>query len=80
VDTSKGPAVIPAWRFTMAELSWPVTEAAVAAGNFVTLPSPFPLPPAGRVVPGVGGLFATRCSRCYRPRHDGARLTRFSDA
>jgi hypothetical protein len=36
VDTSKGPAVLPAWRFTMAELGWPVTEAAVAAGTFVT--------------------------------------------
>ena len=46
VDTSKGPAVLPAWRFTMAELGWPVTEAAVASGTFVTLPSPFPLPAA----------------------------------
>ena len=58
VDTSQGPAVIPAWRFTMAELGWPVTEAAVASGNFITLPDPFPLPPAGRDVPGVGGLTA----------------------
>ncbi len=30
VDTSKGPAVILAWRFTMAELGWPVTEAAAS--------------------------------------------------
>jgi len=58
VETSKGPAVLPAWRFTMAELGWPVTEAAVGAGNFVTLPDPFPLPVAGRDVPGVSGLQA----------------------
>jgi hypothetical protein len=58
VDTSRGPAVIPAWRFTMAGLGWPVTEAAVASGNFITLPSPFPLPASGRVVPGASGLRA----------------------
>jgi hypothetical protein len=58
IATSRGPAVIPAWRFTVAELSWPVTEAAVASGNFVTLPDPFPLPVAGRDVPGAAGLLA----------------------
>jgi hypothetical protein len=58
VETSRGPAVLPAWRFTMAELGWPVTEAAVASGNFITLPDPFPLPAADRDVPGVGGLQA----------------------
>ena len=58
VDTSRGPAVIPAWRFTVTELRWPVTEAAVASGNFVTLPDPFPLPVAGRGVPGVAELLA----------------------
>jgi hypothetical protein len=56
--TSKGPAVVPGWRFTIAGLSWPVTEAAVAAGAFVTLPSRYPLPPAGQNVPGVDGLTA----------------------
>lgn len=58
VDTSRGPAIVPAWRFTIAELGWPVTEAAVASGNFITLPSPFPLTAAGRDVPGASGLQA----------------------
>jgi hypothetical protein len=58
IDTSRGAAVVPAWRFTMAELSWPVTEAAVASGSFISLADPFPLPVAGRDVPGVGGLLA----------------------
>ncbi len=58
VDTSRGPAVIPAWRFTVTELRWPVTEAAIAAGNVITLPNPFPLPAADQGVPGVSELQA----------------------
>jgi hypothetical protein len=58
VATSKGPAGFPAWRFTVTGLSWPVTESAVAAGTAITLPSPFPLPAAGRDVPGVAQLTA----------------------
>ncbi len=50
--------IIPAWRFTVAELSWPVTEAAIASGTVITLPDPYPLPAAGRDVPGVAGLAA----------------------
>jgi hypothetical protein len=58
VDTSRGPAVVPAWRFTVAELDWPVTEAAVVAGSLVTLPSAFPLPAAGQGTPGIAQLTA----------------------
>jgi len=58
VATSRGPAVIPARRFTVEGLSWPVTDAAIAAGIATTLPSPFPLPAAGRDVPGVAQLTA----------------------
>jgi hypothetical protein len=58
VDTSRGPAVVPAWQFTVAELDWPVTEAAVAAGSLVALPSAFPLPAAGQGIPGVAELTA----------------------
>ncbi|MGD0061972.1 MAG: hypothetical protein ABSB76_00840 [Streptosporangiaceae bacterium] len=58
IDTSRGPAVVPAWRFTVAELNWTVTEAAVAAGSLVTLPSAYPWPAAGQGTPGVAGLTA----------------------
>jgi hypothetical protein len=40
----------------MAGLSWPVTEAAVAARTVVTLPAAYPVPPAGQDVSGVDGL------------------------
>ena len=56
VPTSRGLAVIPGWRFTMAGLSWPVTEAAVAARTVVTLPAAYPVRPADQDVSGVGGL------------------------
>jgi hypothetical protein len=56
VPTSRGLAVIPGWRFTMAGLSWPVTEAAVAARTVVTLPAAYSVPPAAQDVSGVGGL------------------------
>jgi hypothetical protein len=58
VGTSRGPARVPAWRFTVAGLGWQVSEAAVARSAFAVLPGYGPVPPAGRNTPGVSGLAA----------------------
>ncbi len=39
VLTSRGPATVPAWRFTTAELPFPVTRAAIAPGAYSSLPA-----------------------------------------
>jgi hypothetical protein len=58
VLTSRGPASVPAWRFTVTGLGWPVSEVAVAPGALVVLPGYGPIPPAGRNTPGVSELAA----------------------
>jgi len=57
-QTSRGAARIPAWQFTVAGLSWPVSEVAVAPDAMVTLPSLGGVPAAGRSTPGVESLGA----------------------
>jgi len=37
--TSKGPATVPAWSFTVAELPFPVTRAAIASSACTSLPA-----------------------------------------
>ena len=56
VHTSRGLASAPAWRFTVAELGWKVSEVAVARSALVVLPGYGPIPAAGRNTPGVTGL------------------------
>jgi hypothetical protein len=56
--TSRGPASVPAWRFTVTDLGWPVSEVAVAPSALVVLPGDGPIPPAGRNTPGVTELAA----------------------
>jgi len=56
--TSRGPASVPAWRFTVTGLGWPVSEVAVAPSALVVLPGYGPIPPAGRNTPGVTELAA----------------------
>jgi hypothetical protein len=56
--TSRGPAVIPGWQFTVAELGWPVTEAAVVSGTVIALPDRFPQPTTGQDISAIGGLRA----------------------
>ena len=56
VRTSRGPASVPAWRFTVAGLGWKVSEVAVARSAFVVLPGYGPIPPAGRDTQGVSEL------------------------
>jgi hypothetical protein len=58
VRTSRGPASVPAWRFTVAGLGWQVSEVAVARSALVVLPGYGPIPAAGQNTPGVGGLTA----------------------
>jgi hypothetical protein len=58
VMTSRGPASVPAWRFTVTGLGWPVSEVAVAPSALVVLPGYGPIPPAGRNTPGVSGRTA----------------------
>lgn len=58
VATSRGPASVPAWSFTVAGLSWPASEVAVAPASLVVLPGYGPVPPAGRNTPGVTELAA----------------------
>ena len=58
VRTSRGPASVPAWRFTVAGLGWKVSEVAVARSAFVVLPGYGPIPPAGRDTQGVSELAA----------------------
>jgi hypothetical protein len=58
VNTSRGPASVPAWRFTVAELGWQASEVAVAQSALVAIPGPGPIPVAGMNTPGVGGLAA----------------------
>lgn len=58
VRTSRGPASVPAWRFTVAGLGWKVSEVAVARSAFVVLPGYGPIPPAGRDTQGVSELTA----------------------
>ena len=58
VDTSRGPARVPAWQFTVAGLGWQVSEVAVARSALAVLPGHGPIPPAGRNTPGVSGLTA----------------------
>jgi hypothetical protein len=58
VRTSRGPASVPAWRFTVAGLGWKVSEVAIARSAFVVLPGYDPIPPAGRNTPGVTGVTA----------------------
>jgi hypothetical protein len=58
VRTSRGLASVPAWRFTVAELGWQVSEVAVARSALVVLPGPGPIPAAGRNTPGVNELTA----------------------
>jgi hypothetical protein len=38
VRTSRGPATVPAWRFTVTGPGWKVSEAAIARSAFVVLP------------------------------------------
>ena len=56
VRTSRGLASVPAWRFTVAGLGWPVSEVAVARTALVVLPAYGPIPPAGQDTPGISGL------------------------
>jgi hypothetical protein len=56
VATSRGPASVPAWRFTVAELGWQAAEVAVTHNGLAVIPAPGPLPEAGQNTPGVGGL------------------------
>ena len=63
VRTSRGLASVPAWRFTVAGLGWPVSEVAVARNVLVVLPGYGPVrpragTPPGRDTPGVSGLTA----------------------
>jgi hypothetical protein len=58
VPTSRGPASVPAWRFTVAGLGWKVSEVAVARSAFVILPGYSPSPAAGRNTPGVRAVSA----------------------
>ncbi|MGB6570886.1 MAG: hypothetical protein WBF20_04360, partial [Trebonia sp.] len=58
VRTSRGPASVPAWRFTVAGLGWKVSEVAVARSAFVVLPGYGQIPPAGRDTRGVSELTA----------------------
>jgi hypothetical protein len=58
VRTSRGPASVPAWRFTVAGLGWKVSEVAVARSAFVVLPGYGPIPSAGRNTQGVSELTA----------------------
>jgi hypothetical protein len=58
VHTSRGLASVPAWRFTVPGLGWPVSEVAVARNALVVLPAHVPIPPAGQNTPGVNGLTA----------------------
>jgi hypothetical protein len=58
VRTSRGPASVPAWRFTVAGLGWKVSEVAVARSAFVVLPGYGSIPPAGRDTQGVSELTA----------------------
>ncbi len=58
VPTSRGLARVPAWRFTVAELGWPVSEVAVARSALVVLPGYGPIPAAGLNTPGVNEVTA----------------------
>jgi hypothetical protein len=58
VRTSRGPASVPAWRFTVAGLGWKVSQVAVAPSALVVLPGYGPIPAPGRNTPGVTGLTA----------------------
>jgi hypothetical protein len=58
VRTSRGPASVPAWRFTVAGLGWKVSEVAVARSAFVVLPGYGAIPSAGRNTKGVSELTA----------------------
>ena len=57
-ETSRGPASVPAWRFTVAELGWQAAEVAVTRSALVAIPATGPLPEAGRNTPGVSDLTA----------------------
>lgn len=39
IATNRGLATVPAWRFTVAELPWPVTRAAIAPSTYSSLPA-----------------------------------------
>jgi hypothetical protein len=39
VGTSRGPATVPAWKFTVSGLDFPVTRAALAPGSYSSLPA-----------------------------------------
>jgi hypothetical protein len=56
VRTSRGPASVPAWNFTVPGLGWKVSEVAIARSAFAVLPAYGPTPPAGQNTPGIGGL------------------------
>jgi hypothetical protein len=56
VPTSRGPASVPAWRFTVTGLGWKVSEVAVERGALVILPDCVRCPAAGRSTPGVGAV------------------------
>ncbi|MEW2622170.1 hypothetical protein [Streptomyces sp. NPDC048106] len=64
VATSRGPAVVPAWLFTLEGYATPLRQAAV-------VPSPLPRPPVGRAE-GVPGL---PLDRLVRIAADGRSLT-----
>jgi hypothetical protein len=55
VRTGRGLASVPAWRFTVAGLSWKVSEVAVARDALVVLPGCVPIPRAGQNTPGSTG-------------------------
>ena len=58
VRTSRGPATVPAWRFTVPGLGWMVSEVAIARSAFVVLPAYAPIPAAGPETQGVSELTA----------------------
>jgi hypothetical protein len=39
IATNRGLATVPTWRFTVAELPWPVTRAAIAPSTYSSLPA-----------------------------------------
>jgi hypothetical protein len=58
VLTSRGPASVPAWHFTVAGLSWQATQVAIAPGALAVQPVTEPIPAAGRNTEGVSELTA----------------------
>lgn len=68
VDTSRGPATVPAWSFTAKGKSRPMVVLAVSKG--VLKPVPQPVPPPGLAEPAPGLVGSERLTRI-----DGSTLT-----